>query len=167
MNKIRDSLLFMADLLGGVMMIILMVLTFVDVVGRNLFHWPLVGSNELTEYSLAIVTFLAYPVIAWKRQHIVVDLFDPVSPSWLIHAQKIAGDLLGAALFAILAYRLWLQALRLKGYGDVTPQLSIPVYYAYFFMSVMAGVTTLTFILSAAARRKSDHETKNLSDEVV
>ncbi len=167
MKKIRDGLLFIADSLAGVMMIVLTVLTFVDVVGRNLFHSPLVGSNELTEYSLAIVTFLAYPVVAWSRQHIVVDLFDPISPPWLTFVQKVIGDVLGAALFAILCYRLWLQAERLHSYGDLTPQLSIPIYPVYYFMSVMAGVTALVFLMSAAARRKADDDSKNLADEVV
>lgn len=167
LNKIRDGLLALADALASIMLIILTAITFVDVVGRNLFSHPLVGSNELTEYSLVFLTFLAYPVVAWKRQHIVVDLFDIASPDWLLRVQKMIGDLLGAVLFGLLAYRLWFQALRLKGYGDMTPQLMIPVYYAYYFMSVMAAVTALVFVLSAFHRRLPADDTKKLTDEVV
>ncbi|WP_051416391.1 TRAP transporter small permease [Paracoccus sp. J55] len=167
MTKGRDALLWLADALAGAMLVVLTALTFIDVVGRNIFDQPLIGSNELTEYSLALVTFLAYPVVAWKRQHIVVDLFDGISPRWLITLEKIVSDFLGAALFCILSYRLWLQALRLESYGDLTPQLSIPIFYAYFFMSVMSGVTALTFVLSAFAHRANEVSSEHVLDEVV
>lgn len=167
MQKLRDGFLWLNDALASVMLVVLTALTFIDVVGRNLFHRPLMGSNELTEYSLVFVTFFAYSVVAWKRQHIVVDILDSFSPAWLLHAQKIFGDVLGAGLFGMLAQRLWAQGTRLATYGDMTPQLSIPVFYAYYFMAVMSAITAAAFILSAFARRRDESDAKAIQDEVV
>lgn len=127
----------------------LMGLTLVDVVGRTFFESPLAAANELTEYSLVLVTFLVYPVVALRRQHIVVDLFDHFVGPRVRALQEVLAGLSGAVVFGLLAWRFWMQGARLLQYGDVSPELRIPVAPAFHFMSCLAGITAVAFLLTA------------------
>lgn len=149
MTKLRTAVEFLCNAFASAFLVVLMLLTFADVVGRNFLGRPLLGATELTEYSLAFVTFLIYPVVAYHRQHISVDLFDRFIGRRGQRVQQVFGDGLGAVVFAVLSYRLWIQGVRLLSYGDETPQLGIPIAPIYFFMAVMAGVTTAAFLLVA------------------
>ena len=46
-------------LFGGVLIIILMIMTIIDVSGRSLFRFPLVGSVEISELVTAVIIVLA------------------------------------------------------------------------------------------------------------
>jgi TRAP-type C4-dicarboxylate transport system permease small subunit len=157
---------FLANALASIFLVGLMMLTFADVLGRNVFNHPLLGATELTEYTLVAVTFLAYPIVAYRHGHVTVDLFDRVFGEKGIRVLSAIGDIFGAGVYGILAYRMWMQGNRLLIYGDITPQLGIPVAPAYFFMSIMAGVTALAFIL-AAIHGPSTKEPHSVPDEVI
>lgn len=130
----------------AVLLLVLALMTLIDVVGRNVFNAPLPGSTEITEYVLVGVTFLLYPLVAHRQQHITVDVFDVFTGPRVRRLQRVLAGLLGAALFAVLAHRMWTHAGRVAGYGDVTNYLKMPVAYTYYFMSVMSGVTSIAFI---------------------
>ena len=66
------------------------------------------------------------------------------------------GSLLGAAVFAILAWQLWVLGARLASYGDVTSFLRIPLGPVIQFMSVMSGVTVAGFGFAAWASLRGD-----------
>ncbi|GAA0709425.1 TRAP transporter small permease [Vreelandella titanicae] len=140
---------FISYALAAVLLLILTFLTLIDVVGRNIFNSPLAGATELTEYGLVGLTFLIYPVIALRQQHIVIDIFDSfVGRVGRIMQQLLAG-IVGAVVFSLLSSRLWSQGDRLVEYGDVTPYLRLPVAPAYYFMAILAGFTAIAFIFAA------------------
>lgn len=130
----------------ALLLLVLALMTLVDVIGRNFLNAPLAGAAEVSELILVGVTFLLYPLVAYRQQHIAVDLFDTFTGPRIRRFQQILAGLLGAVLFALIAYRMWTHADRLVGYGDVTNYLKIPVAYAYYFMSVMSGITTIVFV---------------------
>ena len=126
-------------------------LTLLDVLGRNLFRAPVPGATELTEIGLVAVTFLLYPQIAARQTHITVDLLDDFFTPAMRRALGVVGSLLGAAVFAILAWQLWILGARLTSYGDVTSFLRIPLGPVIQFMAVMSAVTVAGFLVAARA----------------
>lgn len=155
---------FVTSVLASAFLAILMLLTFFDVIGRNVFNRPLLGATELTEYSLVAVSFLAYPLIALRHGHVSVDIFDPVFKQMGKRIFITCGDLLGAVIFGLLSYRMWIQGQRLMTYGDQTPQLGIPIAPAYFFMSILAGLTVIAFVIAAFT---GDENTSGKQEEVL
>ncbi|MEQ6247560.1 TRAP transporter small permease [Sulfitobacter sp. HNIBRBA3233] len=127
------------------------VLTLFDVVGRNFFRQPVPGATELTEIGLVAVTFLLYPLIAYRQSHIMVDLFDDFMTPWVKRIFGVIGNLLGAAVFAVIAWQLWKQAERITGYGDVTSYLRLPLGPIVYFMAVASAATVLGFVAAAIA----------------
>lgn len=123
----------------------MMLVTVVDVVGRQVFNHPLAGGTEITEVALVVITFLVYPVIAYRQRHIAIDIVDPFLSERMRRVQQIAVGLCGAFIFALLGWRLWVLGDRSASYGDTTAYLLIPVAPIFWFMSVMSVLTALAF----------------------
>lgn len=143
---------------AAVLLLLMTFLTLADVLGRNLLESPIAGATELTEYALVGLTFLIYPLVALRQKHIVVDLFDHFLGKKALLMEQFVAGLVGAVVFGFLAWRFWLQGDRLIEYGDVSPYLRIPVAPAYYFMSILSGVTTVMFVLAAFGVGKAKEE---------
>ncbi|MGE0097190.1 MAG: TRAP transporter small permease [Hydrogenophaga sp.] len=135
---------------GVVALFILMVVVFVDVVGRNLFNRPLPWGTELLEVVLAVLIFALYPVLALRSSHITVDLI-PL-PRALRAPQRALAGLVGATLFGVIAFCTARQAIRSAGYGDASPLLQIPTAYVLWGMCALSVVSAFAFL--AAVPRK-------------
>lgn len=133
---------------ASVLLFLTVILTLLDVVGRNLLSHPVPGATELTELALVGITFLVYPRVALARQHIVIDLFDRWMGVTARRLQQMLAGILGAVLFGAIGWRLLTLADRAQGYGDVTGYLKLPIYPALYFMAVFAGLTALGFALT-------------------
>ena len=55
----------------------MMMITAVDVAGRYLFSKPLAGGFEIPEMMLAALIYCGLPLVSKRREHIVIDTFDP------------------------------------------------------------------------------------------
>ena len=57
-------------------LLLMMVVVLIDVIGRGLFNAPLASGTELTEILMAVMAFLAFPLLAYRQRDITVDLLD-------------------------------------------------------------------------------------------
>ncbi|GAA4344180.1 hypothetical protein GCM10023165_27150 [Variovorax defluvii] len=136
--------------LAAILLFALMLLTFVDVAGRNLFNKPLTGASELTEILLALVIFLMLPQVARRNEHIVIDLIDQICSDRVRKALDIFACVLAAIMFGLIAWQCWILANRAMGYGDSTAALQIPVGPILYGLSVMAGIVAVASLLAIA-----------------
>jgi drug/metabolite transporter (DMT)-like permease len=75
-----------------------------------------------------------------------------VTPDWVLRAQHFLGYLLSAAVCGVLAWQLWIRAVRMLGYGDTTAVLRIPLYPLTYSMSALMGLSALIFLVLALRR---------------
>ena len=61
--------------LAALVLFFIVLVTCVDVIGRYFFNAPLYAGSELVQVSMAGVIFLSLPVMFFRHEHIVVDLF--------------------------------------------------------------------------------------------
>lgn len=147
------------EAIGCAALLMLMAIVFIDVAGRNLFNRPLPWATELLEVVLAVMIFVFYPLLALRGGHITVDLIT-VRPS-LQRVQRALAALVGAALFAVIAFCVARQAMRSFSYGDASPLLQIPTGWVLVGMSALSVVTMLAFLVALArvlGVRKSPRE---------
>lgn len=135
----------------------LMALTCTDVAGRYLFNAPVQGGLEITQLLLAATIFCALPLVTLGQQHVTADLFDAVSPGWMLRAQHVAACAVGAAALAVLAWRLWLHGAKLMQAGEVTSVLRLKLAPFAYGMSVLMwlNVAILLFLLSRKPQRQA------------
>lgn len=131
---------------AAVIMFLMMLLTFVDVIGRNLFNAPLPGGFEVTELLLAVIIFLGLPMVTAEAAHVDVDICDPTVPEWLKPVQDTLIGIVNIACFGTLSWMLWRLALRTYQYQDTTAILEIPYAGLVFLMAAMASLSTTALV---------------------
>lgn len=119
----------------------MMLLTFVDVVARYLFNFPLRGAFEVTELMLLVLIFAGLPLVSHADEHVTMDFIDRMLPQSASLGLVRAVHALVALVMFFLAWQVWLKANRIAGYGDTTDVIKIPVGPFVYFMAVMVALT--------------------------
>lgn len=135
-------------LVAAGLLFVLMIVTFVDVVGRNLLNYPLRGASEFTEISLAIIIFLMLPRVALRNRHIMIDLVENVSGPRMLRSLDVLAGLGAALFFAIVAWQMWGLGTRATGFGDVSSSLHIPLGAVLYGIAILLGVNALAHIVA-------------------
>jgi TRAP-type C4-dicarboxylate transport system permease small subunit len=132
-----------------VVLLLLMLLTVGDVVGRYLVGFipglgPIPGSFELTEFMLAVIVLTAIGHTQMKEGHISIDLIvSKFSPRVQAITDAVT-DFLSLAMFALVTWRTIKYAQLLYESHDVSGVLRLPVYP----FLVVAAIGSLMFCLA-------------------
>lgn len=113
--------------LCGVMLMAMMCLTLFDVLGRYVFSRPINGATELTEMMLVAVIFIGLPAVSLDRDHVSVDLVTERLPAWIQPWRELATSLIVAVVLGVVAWRIWVYAGQIAGYGGTTNSLHLPI----------------------------------------
>ena len=121
----------------------MMMITFVDVIGRYVFNRPLQGAFEVTELMLLVLIFAGLPLVSHADEHVTMDFIDHLFKERgrrvlisIAHA-VVAITLLG------LSWLIWVKAGKISGYGDTTDVLRIAVGPFVYFMAAMIALSGL------------------------
>lgn len=131
---------------AAVVLFCLMLLTCIDVTGRY-FGRPVFGGFELTEVLLAALIFAGLPLVTLRNDHVTVDLFDGITPDWLLRIQHVAACAVGFVCIAFVSWRLCLRADHLAAAGETTGQLKIPLAWLAYSMSVLTALTAVSLLV--------------------
>lgn len=124
----------------------MMLLTFVDVVARYLFDFPLRGGFEITELMLLVLIFAGLPLVSHADEHVTMDFIDRMLPlSAVIPLARVVHALCAAVMF-VLTWQVWIKAGKIASYGDTTDVIKIPVGPFIYFMAVMILLTGLVHL---------------------
>jgi TRAP-type C4-dicarboxylate transport system permease small subunit len=134
--------------LAATVLFLLMLVTCVDVFGRY-FNKPLFGGFELTELLLAALIFTGLPLVTLRNDHVTVDLFDAVTPDWLLQIQHVVACGVGMVCTAFLSWRLWLRGEHMAIAGETTAQLKIQLSWLTYSMSILMALTALALLALA------------------
>src|SRR2546421_6402785 len=66
---------------ASAILMVLMLITFADVVSRYLLNWPLRGAFEATELMLLVLIFAGLPLVSHADEHVTMDFIDRMLPS--------------------------------------------------------------------------------------
>jgi len=149
--------------LTSINLFLMMVLTFIDVLGRYIFAAPVPGAYEVTELMMGVLVFSALPLVTRHEEHVAIGLFDGLMNARIKQARDIVVSAVGCLIFGFLAWRIWLLAADTARYGDVTQQAGISLAPFRFFMAAMClsclitGLGLLIQQLGAKGRQLPNH----------
>jgi len=129
----------------------MMLLTFVDVVARYLFNFPLRGGFEVTELMLLVLIFAGLPLVSHADEHVTMDFIDRMLPPRAVMLVVRAAHALCAAVMFFLTWQVWIKARTISGYGDTTDVLKILVGPFVYFMVAMILLTGLVHLYKVFA----------------
>lgn len=144
-------------LLAAATLFFMMCVTFVDVVMRRVLPGTFPAADELTKLSLGVLIFSSLPLIAKRREHLVISLFDNAFPRRVDRVRLVVIDLVSAALLGVLAWRLAVTAQRFGEFNDSTMLLGAPIApFAWFMFATAALASGIAVALAIARLRTAD-----------
>lgn len=132
-----------AGAIAVVALLAMMTLVFADVIGRYLFAAPIAGAYQMSCTFMVILLFAGLPVVTSQESHLTVGFTDNMFQGRKKHIQRLAVNGLSGLIMAVVCWRLWEQAGYFTIYPEVLEIVDIPIAVFCYFMSVMAGLTTV------------------------
>jgi len=140
-------------------LVIVMVITFLDVMGRYLFNAPITFSVELIELSMGLLVCFGLVITTLRRGHIAVDLVTTLFGGFVMSILRRLAALAGVIFFALFAWRLADRAAGFSSDGLRTQVLFMPVAPVVFLMTIAAVLTVVVAVyMLVAPRRDTDRE---------
>lgn len=131
-----------AHYISCIFMVLLMLMTVIDVVGR-VFGSSVSGSYELTELFLIMIVFFALGYAQHHEDHVMIDLLYNRVPVTIQKIFYTISALIYLSILALMVWRLVLYSERMFAGGYVTATLDIPIGVAVIL--AMAGTVCYVF----------------------
>lgn len=140
--------------LAAALIMMMVLVTVVDVIGRYLFASPLPGAFELTQILLADLVLAALPITTLRGSHVEVDL---LSHLWSSRTDRLAGAFgagVTAGVFFLLSWTVAAHGQKLMADGSVTNDLALPLWPAAALGALTFLVSGVVALLPHATRRE-------------
>lgn len=145
-------------ILAGTGLLIMMVLTFVDVIGRYGFNKSIFGAAEIIEFLMVVTIFAGLAFITATNDHITVTMFD----GWIDRAipgiRRWAVIVFSIACYALITWELAKHGLDLWASGKRTAVLDLPQWVQPAAGTLLSAFG-LVLMVSAAVHKRGRLET--------
>ena len=146
-RSILKKTLTTLETISCVVIFIMMILTFIDVIGRYVFHKPIFGGTEIISALLALTIFSGLGVINARDDHIVVELFETqVRRVFSPVVYEVIIQVFSVGAMGLIAMVLFEHALEAYHIGKLSEVLEMPVYYITGTVAVFAVISMLSQI---------------------
>ncbi|MFK7835041.1 MAG: TRAP transporter small permease [Sulfitobacter sp.] len=139
-----------SNVLAGFACVVLMgvmLITFVDVVGRYFFNAPVTFAVELIQLGMGLLVLFGLAITTLERGHIAVDILDTVVPGGLRKLFAVAAALSGVVFISLIAWRLWDRGANFLGDGLATDVLFLPVWPVVMLMAFAATAAAVVALI--------------------
>lgn len=120
-----------------------------NVVGRYVFSQSLYFSEELNEILMVLVTFVGVAYVTRRGRHIRMSALYDQLPDFGRKVSMIVISLTTGVTMLVLAWFAAKYALTIKGRGQVTPALQLPLWTVYIWVVVGFVATGVQYFLTA------------------
>ena len=128
---------------------IMMLLTFVDVVGRQGFDAPVPAGFEITEILMGFTVYLGLPLVCARREHITIGLLDHLFKGKVRRVQGIVLNTLFGVLTLVWTRELWVHAGKLAAQSEILMFLKIPIAPFVYGMCALTLLSAVIFFILA------------------
>ncbi|MFC7400604.1 TRAP transporter small permease [Chelatococcus sp. GCM10030263] len=137
--------------LSGAALAVMMAATCFDIASRSLLGWPLHGVVEIVEITVLLVAFLGLPEMFLKQEAIQVDIIDGFVSPQTLHGLKLFGLVVTLAFLALLTWTVLEPLADARRFGDVKPDLGVPLWWLYSVIVLCFAASVLTVATSMVA----------------
>ncbi|MEC7761838.1 MAG: TRAP transporter small permease [Pseudomonadota bacterium] len=136
------------EILAGTGLFIMMMLTFIDVVGRYGFHHSIFGTAEYVEILMVVTIFSGIAFISAGNEHITVNIFEAWVQRRIPNLQRWAVLAVTVGVYVLITYELFASAFSAMQSGRLTPVLALPQWILPMTAAVLS-VFGLVLLLGA------------------
>lgn len=156
-----ERLLNWLTVLSAVALAAMVLLVVADVLRANLLHRPIVGAIDLVQSLLAVIVFLGLPQVIFVEGNITVDVIDHFIGKRAVAVLRASGGLFAFVYLSLLLWHMVTPALDTLRFGDITPDLKIPVFSIWIAVLFgMAASAVAALVVSFRQFRRPDRAGK-------
>ena len=130
--------------LGGSVLTLLILMTCLSILGRELGIGPIPGDFEMVESGVAFAIFAFIPLCQITAGHATVDVFADRFPVGLSRVMRALTEVVFAAVLVLIAWRLGAGTLSKLNVGETSFILQFPIWWA--FGASFAGSVVAAFV---------------------
>ncbi len=140
----------------------MVLLVVADVLRANLLHRPIMGTIDLVQALLAFIVFLGLPQVIFVEGNITVDVIDHFIGRRGVALLRASGGLTAFIYLGLLLWHMFQPALDTWNFGDITPDLKIPVFLIWVPVLIGMAASMIAALVVFARRfwRSGDLEKK-------
>ena len=144
--------------LTGSLLIVLMLLTFVDVIGRYFLGQPVPGGHVLVQCLVCLLVFTGLPLVVLDDEHLRVRLLDRRMTQGQRKWRDFAVKLVIVVALAVLAGQMFWQTAYFSGNGEYFESIRIPVSWMAGYAAVATGIAVLFAVGNLFAEHDVDED---------
>jgi len=156
-EKLINSLTYKFNWIAVFAVVAMMILTSADVILR-LFRHPIPGTYEIVGLLGAVVIAFSLAYTSAEKGHIAVEFLVQKFPRNVQSFIMFVNDLVGAALFGLIAWQSILYASDLKQSGEVSMTIQMPVYPFVYGIAFGCGLLCLVLLTESFKSLKGIEE---------
>jgi len=131
------------ELLLALAFIAAVALNFVNVVGRYLLGWTILGSDEVQIFIMVGMTFLGAVVVTWREQHLRMDVIARLCPAPVQALLRWIDLALMAVLCGFVFYESATYAYQMFRLGRLSDTADVPMWIPHGAAALGFGLITL------------------------
>lgn len=132
---------------SSIVLVVMMLLTFVDVVGRYFLGAPVFGASEMISAMLALLIFSGLGIANARDKHIVVELFDSRVRALSPRLYDVLIQGLSLVAMVLIVYVLAEAAVEAAHLGSRTIVLEWPLSWIIGTVAALAALSVISQIL--------------------
>jgi TRAP-type C4-dicarboxylate transport system permease small subunit len=152
-----DRMARLIELVLAVAFILAVVLNFTNVIGRYLFDFALLGSDEVQVFVMVAMTFLGAVVVTRRNRHLRMDVLVRYMPASLRLALRVAEQILLIVLAGFVVWQSYFYASQMLRLGRVSDMAGVPMWIPHGFVALGFALMLLIAVwrlVTIAARRE-------------
>ena len=146
------------ELLLALAFIAAVALNFVNVVGRYVFGWTILGADEVQIFIMVGMTFLGAVVVTWRGQHLRMDVIARLCPERVQALLRWADLTLMAVLCGFVFFESSTYAYQMFRLGRLSDTADVPMWIPHGAVALGFGLITLIALwrgaMAALSRRQ-------------
>ena len=136
-------------MLGGILLMLIALMTVASVIGRAGFGKPVPGDIELTQYAIAVAISAFLPYCLFSGGNLIVDFFTAKAQERTKRLLDAIGALTLAFAMSLFAWRTIVGMLSMKDAGETSMIIRVPLWWTYAGMAPCFMLATLAALALA------------------
>jgi TRAP-type C4-dicarboxylate transport system permease small subunit len=154
----------MLGLIAGASLFAMMLLTFVDVIGRYGFHKSIFGAAEIIEQLMMLTVFAGLAFITAKNQHITVTLMEVLIARVIPGFQRWVSIGISVGCTLLITWQMYEHAIDLLKSGKRTAVLDLPQWQLPMSAAILSLVGFGLLVIAVVRTRGRLGATSTHSD---
>jgi TRAP-type C4-dicarboxylate transport system permease small subunit len=149
-ERILDRIARSIEILLALGFIGAVALNFINVVGRYVLGWTILGADEVQIFIMVGMTFLGAAVVTWRNQHLRMDVLVRLCPAPVRALLRWAELLLVAGLCGFVFVQSWTYAAQMFRLGRLSDTADVPMWIPHGAVAVGFGLIALIAVYRGA-----------------